>query len=202
MDVAVDPNVALLAIRERLKQLLDVEDFGVELHVGVDPLPVQVDASDRVPVIAADNTVRVQDGDEDEGIELAEELGFLAIGSEEFEDSLEHGACRRLARGHARRYDNVRLLLQVLRVPRYDNLPKRQAARRATQLLPLVVNELVLVLKLDAFRRRRAIFYLLVLLGLRNFLGCASLPTRLLLLVAHILVHVLRLDECLRPHDR
>ena len=44
MDVTVDPNVALFRLREVFKQLLDIVDFGMELHVWVDPLAIEVDA--------------------------------------------------------------------------------------------------------------------------------------------------------------
>ena len=40
MDVTVDPYVSLLVFGERLEQVLDEVDLGVELHVRIDPLSI------------------------------------------------------------------------------------------------------------------------------------------------------------------
>ena len=97
MDVTVDPNVTLLALSERFEELLDVVNLGVQFLVRINPLSVEVDARDRVPIVATDDAVWVQDRDEDEGVELAKELRLLSVGAKKVKDAFENSACGCLA---------------------------------------------------------------------------------------------------------
>jgi len=100
----------------------------VELQVRTDPLPIQVDAGDRVTIVAADDAVGVQHGDEDEGIELAQEFGLFAVRAQKIQDSFEYCARRGLSAVHSRRDNDVRLLFQVFRVARNRDLPHGESA--------------------------------------------------------------------------
>ena len=164
MDVTVDPDMSLLALRESLEKLFDIVNFGVELHIWVDPLAVQVNTSNRVSVVTTDDSVRIQHRNQDEGVELPQKLGLLSIRTEEIKDSLEDCAGRGLPRVHSGRYDNRRLPLNRLLVPGDGDIPQWQSACRAAHFCALVIDQLTLVLKLNAVGWMRAIPYLSFLL--------------------------------------
>ena len=79
MDVTVDPYLPPLNLCEALEHLFDVIDLRLEFLVWVDPLPIQVDTSDGVPVVAADYTIWVEDWNQDEGIEFPQEFSFFPV---------------------------------------------------------------------------------------------------------------------------
>jgi hypothetical protein len=62
----------------------------MEFRLWVDPLPVQVDSSQRVSVVATDHTIRVHARYQDKGVELSEEFGFSAIRRYEVVDASEY----------------------------------------------------------------------------------------------------------------
>ena len=102
MDVTVDPDVTLLTISERLEQLFDVVHLWMKLLIRADPLSIQIDTCDRISVVATDDTIRIQDRYEYKSVELAQELGLLAVRAEKIENALEYSACWSLARVHTR----------------------------------------------------------------------------------------------------
>jgi len=71
VDVTVDPDVSLFDIRECLEQLFNVENLRVEFHIRIDPLTIQVNACDRVPIVTANDTIWVQNWNEDKCVEFA-----------------------------------------------------------------------------------------------------------------------------------
>ena len=98
MDIAVDPNMTLFVFSERFEELLDVVNLGVQFLVRIDPLSVKVDACDRVSIITTDDAIWIQDGDENEGVELAQELRLFSIRTEKVKYAFENSACRCLTR--------------------------------------------------------------------------------------------------------
>ena len=102
MNVTVDPDVTLFTISERLEQLLDVVHLRMKLLIRADPLSIEIDSCDRISVIAADDTIRIQDRYKHKSVELPQEFGLLAIRAEKVEDALEYSACWSLARVHTR----------------------------------------------------------------------------------------------------
>ena len=79
MDVTVDPDLSLLNLSEVLEELLDVEDLRVELHIWIDPLTIQVHTSHRITIVSADDSIRIENGNQYESVELSQELGFLLV---------------------------------------------------------------------------------------------------------------------------
>jgi len=71
VDVTVDPDVSLFDIRECLEQLFNVENLRVEFHIRIDPLTIHVNACDRVPIVTANDTIWVQNWNEDKCVEFA-----------------------------------------------------------------------------------------------------------------------------------
>lgn len=68
MDIAVDPNLPLFNFCEFLQQIFGKEDFRLEMLVRLDPLAIEVNPSDRVTVVTTDDSIRVQDRYQYEGI--------------------------------------------------------------------------------------------------------------------------------------
>ena len=59
VQVTVDPDVSLVLHFYLLHQVFHGADFGVEAFFWVDPLPIQIDTSQRIPVISANDTIRI-----------------------------------------------------------------------------------------------------------------------------------------------
>ena len=93
MYVAIDPDVPFFILCKRLEKILDVEYFWVELDIRIDPLPIEINASNRITIVSTDYTIGVEHWDQHEGVELAEELCLFAVGAEKVEDALEDCAC-------------------------------------------------------------------------------------------------------------
>eukprot|EP00960_Hanusia_phi_P023845 703314-Hanusia_phi.AAC.1 len=74
VQVAVHGNLALL--RQVLEQHLGEEDGGMERARGVEPLAVEVLAGEGAAVVAVDDAVRVQHGDDLEDKVVPENLGI------------------------------------------------------------------------------------------------------------------------------
>ena len=90
MEVAVYPDLPLVLLLDLLHQLLHSAHLWMELWLWVDPLPVQVDSSQRVSVVATDHAVWVHARYQDEGVELSQELGLSAVRRYEVVDASEH----------------------------------------------------------------------------------------------------------------
>ena len=60
VQVTVDPNLPLFNFCQLLHKPLDTEDLWVEVLVRIYPLPIEVNSGDRVPVVATDDSIRVQ----------------------------------------------------------------------------------------------------------------------------------------------
>ena len=79
VNVAVDPDVSFFVLSKRFEQLFQVKHFGVELQVWRDPLSVQVHSGNRVAIVATDDTVRIEHGDQHKGVELAQKLRLASV---------------------------------------------------------------------------------------------------------------------------
>ena len=79
VDVTVNPDVPLLCLRERLEEVFCKVHFWLELDVRIDPLPIQVQASDRISVVAADHSVRVENRYQHKCVKLSEEARLLPV---------------------------------------------------------------------------------------------------------------------------
>ena len=75
----------------------------VQLGAGTDPLTVEVLADQGAPVVAHDDSVRVQHGDDLEDIRVSEELRLFVIADQIFYNALHHVGSIGLSRMHPRR---------------------------------------------------------------------------------------------------
>ncbi len=78
MYITVDPYLALL-ICNPPHQLLGVENLRIKKLIRLHPLPIQINARNRVPIVAADDPVWVQARHQDEGVVESELLRFLLV---------------------------------------------------------------------------------------------------------------------------
>lgn len=78
--------------------MFDEVDLRLEIDVRTDPLPIQVNACDRISVITAHYPVRIKNRNEDEGVEFSQETGLFAIRAEEVKHAFEDYACWGLTR--------------------------------------------------------------------------------------------------------
>jgi len=95
MEVAKYPYLSLIFFLYSLHHTFNSTDLRMELRLRIDPLSVEIDASEGVPVVTADHSVRVHARDEHERIEATKILGLPGVTSDEFVNTLEHLAARR-----------------------------------------------------------------------------------------------------------
>lgn len=79
MQVAVNPDRSVEQLKLIFHHQFRKEHFRVVLLVRVDPLSVEVNACDGVPVIATNHSVWVQARNQKERVELAQKLGDSVV---------------------------------------------------------------------------------------------------------------------------
>ena len=62
VNVAVYQNLLVLDLGDVCHQGFRIEDLGVELSAGQDPLPIQVDAGERASVVTTYDTIWIHTG--------------------------------------------------------------------------------------------------------------------------------------------
>jgi len=140
VEIAVDPDLSLIFDFDFLHEIFDGYDFWVKLTFRVDPLSVEIDSRQRIPVIPTNHTVRVHAGDEDEGVEASEILCFPTVTRNKIIDTFKHFTARRFS-GMDAGCDQYNLVFtHGFLVAAYNNLIKRNASNCFCQLLPLVIN--------------------------------------------------------------
>jgi hypothetical protein len=60
MEITIDPYLPFLNLGNLLKHEFCEVNLRIIALIRVDPLPVQIDSSSRVSIIAANHTIRVQ----------------------------------------------------------------------------------------------------------------------------------------------
>lgn len=127
MQVAVNPDVPLVLLFDRLHELLHCADLGVEALLWIDPLPVQVDACQRVPVIATYDSIWIHHRYEYKSVEPSQVLGFSKVGRQEIVDASKYLTARRLSGVNSRRDQDRFVLERALVISSNYYLLQRQA---------------------------------------------------------------------------
>jgi len=79
MEVTEDPNLTLVFFFDLLHESFHSDDLGMKSRLWVDPLPIQVDSSKRVTIVAAYDTVWVHYWNEYKCVKPSQVLGFTTI---------------------------------------------------------------------------------------------------------------------------
>ena len=90
----------------------------------------------RIPIITTHHAIRVQNWNQDEGVEFAEKLCLFSIRCEKIEDSFEYGAGWSFARVHSRRYYNSWFPFHIFGVSRNRDVPNGESDRIAPKNIP------------------------------------------------------------------
>lgn len=114
MDIAVNPDLPSFDLGKVFEHLLGVINLGLEFLLWGDPLAIQIEADSAVTIVTANNSVRVEAWDQDEGVKLSQEPSLFAIRYEKVKGPLEDLAGGRLSRVDARGDHNNWLLLVFL----------------------------------------------------------------------------------------
>lgn len=99
MEVTVQHQVTLLF--HSFDELFSVEDGGMELLAGVNPLTVQINTSKITSVVPIDHTIDVQHRHNLEDKVLAENLRDWRIAHQEVDDVFDEVTCHALSRVHS-----------------------------------------------------------------------------------------------------
>lgn len=93
-----------------VEESFGVVDGGLQVHAGGQPLPVQVFPAQGAPVIAIDDTIWVEHGDDLENEVLSQEPGHRVLADQKLQGPLHHPAGIALPWVNAGRHHLVRTL--------------------------------------------------------------------------------------------
>ena len=98
MQVTEDPNLSLIFFFDLLHQIFDSTHFWMKVQIGINPLSVEIDTSQRVSIIADNDSIRIHARYEYESIESSEILGLSTVARYEVIDALKYLTAGALSR--------------------------------------------------------------------------------------------------------
>ena len=90
VQIAKDPDVALVFFFDSLHEFLDRAYLRMEIFFGVYPLTIQVNASEGISIVAAYNSIWIHDWYEYECVESPEVFGLSIVRCEEIVNAPKH----------------------------------------------------------------------------------------------------------------
>ena len=170
VQIAVDPYLSFVLFFDLLHQALDSHYFRVKKRLGVDPLAVEVHASDRISIVSDDNTVWVHAGNKDEGVKASKILCFTGVWSNKVINTAKNLWSRTLSRVDPRGYQDYLIFLAGISISWNHNFVYWQTWKCSSNFWALIVNQLLwiinkkLLLKLILFNHVENILILFLFL--------------------------------------
>lgn len=122
MQVTEDPDRPLVFLLNRSHEILHGTYLWMKLWFWINPLPIQINPSKRISIIAANDTIRIHARYKDESVKTPQEFGFSLIRCKEVEYTFECETSWRLTRVHSCRYQDDLILFHASLISCNDNL--------------------------------------------------------------------------------
>ena len=90
MYITEDPDLSFVFFLDLLHHVFDSAYLGMEFRLWIDPLSIEVDSCQRIPIVSNDHTVRIHARDQNKGIKSSQVFGLLAIRGDEVVDATEY----------------------------------------------------------------------------------------------------------------
>jgi hypothetical protein len=117
----------------------------------VDPLPIQINSSQRVSVVATNDSIWIHAWNQNESVEPSQKLCLLSIRNNKIINASEDLATRRLTRVHSRCDEHNLILAHGLGISSYYYLVEGHTTHSFAKLFSGIVYHLVRVIYDDIF---------------------------------------------------